>query len=74
MRGIYVEIGDTLHAVKRDSGESVTSARVQCVEGEGCKDCYFRPGNCGLLLCSIGDRFDGKSVIFKEVEKKGGAE
>lgn len=74
MKGIYVEIGNTLQTVKKNSDGSLSPVRVQCVEGVGCNDCYFRPGNCEFLLCSIGDRFDRKSVIFTKVNEEGGAE
>ena len=77
MKDIYLGIGDTLQVVERREDGSRMAVRVQCVEKVGCVGCYFREKECEGLLCSRGDRIDGKSVIFSEVERierKGGEE
>lgn len=77
MKGIYLEVGDTLQVVETLEDMSRRIVRVQCVEKVGCVGCHFREHECESLLCSRMDRIDGKSVIFSEVERierKGGVE
>ena len=48
----------------------------QCLEGKYCNGCVFRDAKCDdvrkiLGNCSVRNRFDKKSVIFKKLEKVG---
>lgn len=49
--------------------------KLKCVKSNGCTGCFFdtgayRTGNCRAGYCSISDRNDCNSVIFKKLEEE----
>ena len=49
--------------------------KLKCVKSNGCTGCFFdtgnyRTGNCRAGYCSISDRNDCTSVIFKKIEEE----
>lgn len=73
--GLIVSIRLTsLNGIEQKIGEifEYDDEYFQCVESSGCALCAFNEADCNDMgCCEVNSRSDGKSVVFKKLEKVG---